>query len=666
MKDSPEIQSSQDQQNPNTVSDTMASSVADPRVGTTIAGYRIERLLGRGGMGTVYLAEDIALERRVALKLLSTELSDDAAFRDRFRVESRLAASIDHPNVIPIHDAGQADDGTLFISMRYVEGADLKQLLKERGSLPADDAVHLLAQVARGLDAAHARGLVHRDVKPSNVLVASSEGESDHVYLADFGLTKTPMSEDDARDSITLSGSSDYASPEQIRGTHADKSSDVYALGCVAYECLTSEVPFPRQRELEVLFAHLNDEPPLPSGVDPNLPGGLDAVVARAMAKEPTERYASGTALVDAIAEATAPRRRLGRRRFAILAALLAIVAAAIAVPSILFTGGERGGPTITTVAGVGLPGSTGDGGLATNAQVFPVDVRFAPDGTLYITDQPGRVRRINQSGFIQAVAGTGRPGNSGDGGPAASAEIGVYPTLAFGPDGTLYLMEYDQAVVRRVTPDGVISTVDVAPCRNPSNGAVDATGALYISCAAPNVIQRVEPDGTVTVIAGTGLPGFAGDGGPATEAELDSPSGITLAPDGSVFVLDIGNDRIRRVDPDGVITTIAGTDSRGFSGDGGPAIEAELDMSYTGGIVLDSEGTLFFADINNERVRRIGADGVISTVVGSGTRGYGGDGGDPKLAELNDVQSMTIDVDGNLYLADSQNYRVRKVSFNP
>ena len=150
---------------------------SDPRIGTEIAGYRIERLLGRGGMSTVYLAEDIALGRKVALKLLSAELSKDERFWQRFRLESRLAASIDHPNVIPIYEAGQAEDGTLFIAMRYVDGADLKRVLREEGALETERAVELLAQAARGLDEAHARGLIHRDVKPSNVLIARGETE---------------------------------------------------------------------------------------------------------------------------------------------------------------------------------------------------------------------------------------------------------------------------------------------------------------------------------------------------------------------------------------------------------------------------------------------------------------------------------------------------------
>ncbi len=166
----------------------MADPAGDPVVGATLAGYRIERRLGRGGMSVVYLARDLALDRNVALKVLAPELSDDPRFRERFRLESRLAASIDHPNVIPIYESGEAD-GQFYIAMRYVEGADLRRLIDGEGALEPARAVELVARAADGLDAAHERGLVHRDVKPSNVLIASP-GEHEHVYLADFGLTK--------------------------------------------------------------------------------------------------------------------------------------------------------------------------------------------------------------------------------------------------------------------------------------------------------------------------------------------------------------------------------------------------------------------------------------------------------------------------------------------
>ncbi len=265
----------------------------DPRVGTELAGYRIESLLGLGGMSVVYLAEDLRLKRKVALKLLAASLAEDESFRDRFLRESELAASIDHPNIIPIYEAGTTED-LLFIAMRYVEGRDLKERL-QRGRLDPADAIGILAQVASALDAAHARGLVHRDVKPSNVLLdtgARPDG-SDHVYLADFGITRRVSEETGIGDDGHLMGTIDYVAPEQIAGEEIDGRADVYSLGCVLYECLVGQPPFRRDSDVAVVFAHLDAESPAPSAERPELPAALDAVIARALAKEPEQRYSS-------------------------------------------------------------------------------------------------------------------------------------------------------------------------------------------------------------------------------------------------------------------------------------------------------------------------------------------------------------------------------------
>jgi WD40 repeat protein len=265
----------------------------DPRVGTELAGYRIESLLGCGGMSVVYVAEDLRLKRKVALKLLAAGLAEDESFRDRFLRESELAASIDHPNIVPIYEAGATED-LLFIAMRYVEGRDLKEHL-ERGRVDTADAIGIVAQVASALDAAHARGLVHRDVKPSNVLLdtgARPDG-SDHVYLADFGLTTRASDGTGIGDRGRLLGTIDYVAPEQIAGEEIDGRADVYSLGCVLYECLLGQAPFRSDSDLAVVFAHLEEEPPSPSAQRPELPAALDGVIARALAKEPEQRYPS-------------------------------------------------------------------------------------------------------------------------------------------------------------------------------------------------------------------------------------------------------------------------------------------------------------------------------------------------------------------------------------
>ncbi len=252
------------------------------RIGSEIAGYRLEALLGRGGMSVVYVAEHLRLGRKVALKLLAPALSHDESFRERFDRESRRAAEIDHPNIIPIYDAGEAD-GQLYIAMRYVIGSDLKTLIEQEGPLGVGRTLFILEQAAGGLDAAHARDLVHRDVKPANILI---EQPSEHVYLTDFGVVKhTAASQGLTRTGLFI-GTVDYAAPEQIEGLEVDARTDVYALGCVLYECLIGKGPFDRQGEVAVMHAHLTEAPPRLTGVRPDLPKGLDQVVERAMAKD--------------------------------------------------------------------------------------------------------------------------------------------------------------------------------------------------------------------------------------------------------------------------------------------------------------------------------------------------------------------------------------------
>src|SRR5262249_2343098 len=241
-------------------------------------------------MSVVYRAHDLALDRKVALKLLAPELAEDERFRERFLRESKLAASLDHPSIIPIYDAGDVH-GQLYIAMRYVEGSDLKELLRREGALEPSRALALLTPLAGALDFAHARGLVHRDVKPSNVLLDSDE----HVYLADFGLTKSASDRSALTATGRIMGTVDYAAPEQIEGKPVDSAADVYSLGCLLHECLAGEVPFPRDSELAVLWAHVH-EPPPKVAAQPS----LDPVIAKALAKDPRRRFESCRALVDA------------------------------------------------------------------------------------------------------------------------------------------------------------------------------------------------------------------------------------------------------------------------------------------------------------------------------------------------------------------------------
>jgi DNA-binding beta-propeller fold protein YncE len=282
--------------------------VRDLQPGDVFAGHRVTGLAGRGGMGVVYRAVQLDLDRVVALKLIAPQLAEDPAFRERFVRESRLAASIDHPNVIPIYYTGE-HEGALYIAMRYVEGSDLRTLVRAAGHLDADRAAHIVAQVGNALDAAHQRGIVHRDVKPANVLL----GASDHAYLTDFGLTKRISSQSGQTHAGGWVGTLGFVAPEQIRGERVDARADVYALGCVLFHTLAGGPPYQRDSDEATLWAHLHDDPPSLRASAPDAPAELQAVLDRALAKEPEDRFQSagdlGRAALAAVGREPGPRR---------------------------------------------------------------------------------------------------------------------------------------------------------------------------------------------------------------------------------------------------------------------------------------------------------------------------------------------------------------------
>jgi len=351
--------------------------------GDEFAGYRIETRLGRGGMGILYLALEPGLERRVALKLIAPEAAADEVFARRFAEESRIAAAIEHPNVVPIYAAGE-EDGVPWIAMRYVAGSDLARRLTQQGKLEPAAAVALIVQLGNGLDAIHAAGLVHRDVKPANVLLSGEPG-SEHAYITDFGVARNAATESGLTQTGRFVGTLDYVAPEQISGEEIDARVDVYALGCLLYKLLTGEVPFPREGEAARLYAHLHDPPPAPSLYVPSLPMALDDVVIRAMSKSPGDRYPSagdlGRAAQAALSggavsvaertvatgaaatrEAVEPTRETSqlppeleaspaRRRPLLVGGLLALVAAAVIVALVASGGGD----------GSGVDGAVGD-----------------------------------------------------------------------------------------------------------------------------------------------------------------------------------------------------------------------------------------------------------------------------------------------------------------
>ena len=280
----------------------------DRIVGTDIAGYAIESVLGRGAMGVVYVARQRSPERRVALKLITPAFAGDEVFRRRFLREATAAAAIEHPHILPVYAAGESD-GILYMAMRLVDGQDLREILRGSKELTLDRVERIIGQVGGALDAAHARGLVHRDVKPGNILVARQRDaeDADFGYLTDFGVSIwTASSSATITSAGQMVGTANYVAPEQIEGGHVDGRTDLYSLGCVLYECLTGRAPFGGRAPAAILYAHLHEQAPAPSSIRPDLPPGVNAVIDRALRKSPEERYASCRELTHDLSEALA------------------------------------------------------------------------------------------------------------------------------------------------------------------------------------------------------------------------------------------------------------------------------------------------------------------------------------------------------------------------
>jgi YVTN family beta-propeller protein len=455
------------------------SSRADPRIGSELLGYRIERVLGRGGMGVVYLVHQLTLERLVALKLLTPELAEDGRVRERFLRESKLAASLDHPNIVPVFDAGETD-GRLYISMRYVEGTDLRRLLDKEGPLEPKRALRICAQVADALDAAHEASLVHRDVKPSNVLLDQRE----RSYLADFGLTRTSGEPSEAE---AFMGSPDYAAPELIEREAVDGRTDQYALACVLYECLTGQAPFHGGSLMTILWGHLNEPPPPASERNPQLAEAIDAVLAKALAKEPDLRYASCRELVTTAAEALGVRDVVvvrDRRPLLLAAAGIAVLLVA-AVAAFLLTRGN-GGPTKPSTKPTLVPKVDSVQRIDPKTNKLVATLRLGSDPTgvavggrsvwvIHLDDN--RISKIDPRS--NAVVATGSAP-----GPRA-VTVGGGSIWVANSDGTVTQLDPVGANVHGVSIPNSVQPVELA---------VYGSGAVWVASPSTGVVARINP----------------------------------------------------------------------------------------------------------------------------------------------------------------------------
>jgi predicted Ser/Thr protein kinase len=554
----------------------------DTRVGTELAGYRIERVIGRGGMSVVYLAEHARLERKVALKVLAPELAGSERFHDRFLRESKLAASIDHPNIVPIYDADEAE-GVLFIAMRYVEGSDLKQAIRDAGRLEPLRASAIVDQVASALDAAHARGLVHRDVKPANVLLTPD----DHAYVSDFGLTKRAVSVSGLTETGQLIGTIDYVAPEQIKGDPVDQRADVYSLGCLLFECLTGHAPYPRDIEVGVLWAHVQTPPPSVAEERPELPPEVDDVLALAMAKDPAERTAAAgevaagfrsalgleaPAVGRVIVRRQKPKPKKRRRTMAIAAVVVGVALLAAAGIFLLSQGDG---------AGVVVPPANSLARIDSDTNAFDQAVSVGENPTGITVGQDGDIWVINQgdSTVNRIAPGTGEvtPAKSTLGIPSGiGAGAGaVWITNGFGsPSGT-----------QVVAIDPGTESVEIAFPSGTAKAIVVAFDAIWLADADRDMVLRYDPEdlsaepteiSTDEDETESALPRFLAVGTGAAEGiwvvnelgdtvlridhttnevvnriAVESPTAVA-ADDSGVWVTSNANDAVQRFDPAG------------------------------------------------------------------------------------------------------------------
>ena len=381
---------------------------ADPTIGTNVAGYAIESVLGRGAMGVVYVARQDSPARKVALKLIAPAFAGDEVFRRRFLREATAAAAIEHPHILPVYAAGESN-GILFMAMRLVDGQDLGEILRGANELPLDRVARIIRQIGEALDAAHARGLVHRDVKPGNVLVIHQPDaeDADFCYLADFGVSTWTAS---SAATITMTGqmvgTASYVAPEQIEGGSVDGRADLYSLGCVLYECLTGRPPFGGRQAAAILYAHLHEEPAPPSSIRPDLPAGVDHVTTRALRKAPGERYASCRELTHDLGEAlagtnsprakvplaTAPRKTprtastrgsVGRSTWAVVAVVATVII--VAVAGAAFLAMRDRGPAQSASSSVAAPPLIREGLQVTASSTAPSSTDAAGNPVTYV-----------------------------------------------------------------------------------------------------------------------------------------------------------------------------------------------------------------------------------------------------------------------------------------
>lgn len=674
-----------------------------------IGRYRVDRELGSGTFATVYRAHDEALDVPVALKVLGENWSYDPDVRRRFINEAQLLRRASGRHVVRVHDIGQTDDGRPFFVMDFADRGTVEERLRELAqggvTVHAEDVRRFVDELAAGVAEVHQLGVVHRDLKPSNLLLRSGVPAAtpgavggtivrfDEVLLVgDLGFARDV----DGPTRLTAAvGTEGYMAPEQRDlAARLDGRADVYACSAIVERLLLGRDP--------------EGTPPAPPD---DAPTAVRTLFARGLAVDPAERFATveewriaanaalaesgGTVALDPgrnaaaaalvslskVSDDWAPRlpagtARRSRRPWWMAGVGAAVVVALVAVGAFLLRRDDDAAtPPPGDAARATVPPSVDPRPVAETRLLDPIDVAVDANGAVLVSQvSANRVRRIEGS-TVSTVAGTGQAGEEGDGGAATRASLATPTGISTGADGSVYVADALSGAVRRIAPNGTITTIaggassgDIAPGMDATDAPISSLdvaaapdGTAYITDATNHRLWKVGSDHTLAVAAGTGVAGYAGDGGVATDAALNRPSSVVVTADGHVYLSDYAANVVRRISPDGRIATVAGSGAGGFAGDGGPATRAQLQAPD--GIALAPDGTLYIADTGNQRIRKVSPTGVITTVAGNGRRGPEADSGHGTDFALSDPGGLAVTRDGAVVFADTYANRVRALA---
>ncbi|HWF68692.1 MAG TPA: serine/threonine-protein kinase PknD [Mycobacterium sp.] len=632
----------------------MSNSQPGSRAGSWFGPYRLMRLLGRGGMGEVYEAEDTRKGRIVALKLISPQFSDDPMFRARMQREAGAAGRLTEPHVVPIHDYGEIN-GQLYLDMRLIEGANLATVLKRNGPMSPPRAVAIMRQVASGLDAAHASGVTHRDVKPENVLIAGD----DFAYLVDFGIARAATDQGLTQTGMAM-GTYKYMAPERFTGNEVTYRSDIYALACVLGECLTGSPPFRADRIERLVAAHLMEPPPRPSQLRPGrIPAALDEVIAKGMAKNPDERYRSAGELANAALDAlTAPEQHqaesiLRHGEDAAAAETMARPAPAgngaanwrppapgpvgppplrpqpdVQHPDFAPSAPERPSKrkwwilaavaVVLLVAVLGYlvrPHSAGPAPQACGQNELPfngLNFRLSPGGVA--VDSSGAVYVTNQGMYGRVVKLT--PGSST---PTVLPFTGLYQPQAVAVDsaGTVYVTDFNNRVVMLPAGSNNQTQLPFTGLNYPEGIALDSAGSVYVADRGNNrVVKLPAGSNAPTVLPFTGL---------------NNPDGVAVDPAGNVYVADTDNNRVVKLE----------------AGSNNQTVLPFTGLTVPWGVAVDGAGNVYVSEHDSNQVLKLASGSNVPTPLA--------------LTGLNTPLQLTVDNAGNVYVADRGNDRVIK-----